>query len=242
MKAERDDSSMLNLPNMDWEESVPSFSCCDEFHNAIEPPVGSRSRTVSPMEADSCPSSSGMIEEWRKDTGSDWGDVMLMGDDDHHCHLDDDDDDNDILAGVRDPVARVLLDASAVAIADDVPSIDEFLVGHSSEKFDFEFQDDQSLPLPPPPHEEESPDSRIVKIPGSPKSFQDLYKETLTNLKESMKRSRETRKSLQGISPQTRRYPRRNSVAQVVSSVESSSRQIDRCLYPEYDFQRRDTR
>ena len=56
--------------------------------------------------------------------------------------------------------------------------------------------------------------------------FEERYKSTLSKLAESMKRSQETRKSLQMKTPKTNNYQRSNSVTGVISSIEMSSQQL----------------
>lgn len=56
--------------------------------------------------------------------------------------------------------------------------------------------------------------------------FDERYKDTLTKLAESMKRSQETRKSLQMKTPKTKDYTRTKSVSGVLSSIEKSSQQL----------------
>jgi hypothetical protein len=56
--------------------------------------------------------------------------------------------------------------------------------------------------------------------------FEERYKLTLSKLAESMKRSQETRKSLQMKTPKTKNYQRSNSVTGVISSIEMSSQQL----------------
>ena len=57
-------------------------------------------------------------------------------------------------------------------------------------------------------------------------AFEERYKTTLSKLSESMKRSQETRKSLQMRTPKTTNYQRSNSVTGVISSIEMSSQQL----------------
>jgi hypothetical protein len=57
-------------------------------------------------------------------------------------------------------------------------------------------------------------------------AFEERYKLTLSKLAESMKRSQETRKSLQMKTPKTTNYQRSNSVTGVISSIEMSSQQL----------------
>jgi hypothetical protein len=56
--------------------------------------------------------------------------------------------------------------------------------------------------------------------------FDERYKATLSKLAESMKRSQETRKSLQMKTMKTDNYQRRNSVSGVLTSIEKSSQQL----------------
>ena len=56
--------------------------------------------------------------------------------------------------------------------------------------------------------------------------FNDQYKETLSKLAESMKRSQETRKCLQMKTPKTQDYQRQKSVTGVLTSIEMSSQQL----------------
>jgi hypothetical protein len=56
--------------------------------------------------------------------------------------------------------------------------------------------------------------------------FEERYKSTLQKLTESMKRSQETRKSLQMQTPKTIGYSRRNSVSGVLKSIEKSTKQL----------------
>ena len=56
--------------------------------------------------------------------------------------------------------------------------------------------------------------------------FDQRYKVTLKKLAESMKRSQETRKSLQIQTPSTAEYSRRKSVSGVLMSIEKSSKQL----------------
>ena len=59
-----------------------------------------------------------------------------------------------------------------------------------------------------------------------PLPFEERYKSTLSKLAESMKRSQETRKSLQMKTTKTTNYQRSNSVTGVISSIEMSSQQL----------------
>lgn len=56
--------------------------------------------------------------------------------------------------------------------------------------------------------------------------FEVRYEATLKKLEESMRRSQETRKSLTMKTTKTEKYERTNSVCGVISSIESSSRQL----------------
>lgn len=56
--------------------------------------------------------------------------------------------------------------------------------------------------------------------------FDERYKATISKLAESMKRSQETRKSLQMKTPKTHDYQRRTSVSGVLNSIEKSSEQL----------------
>lgn len=56
--------------------------------------------------------------------------------------------------------------------------------------------------------------------------FEVRYQATLKKLEESMRRSQETRKSLTMKTSKTEKYERNHSVSGVVSSIESSSRQL----------------
>jgi hypothetical protein len=60
--------------------------------------------------------------------------------------------------------------------------------------------------------------------------FDERYKATLSKLAESMKRSQETRKSLQMKTPKTKNYQRNHSVTGVLSSIEMSSQQLQSYL------------
>jgi hypothetical protein len=87
---------------------------------------------------------------------------------------------------------------------------------------------------------EESPSTSQSTPPGTSSQPQlelpvaagmdDVFKETFKKLTESMKRSQETRQSLRMTTAKTDKYPRRASVSKVLSSIESSSRQIDSYL------------
>ncbi|OEU14696.1 hypothetical protein FRACYDRAFT_241251 [Fragilariopsis cylindrus CCMP1102] len=59
---------------------------------------------------------------------------------------------------------------------------------------------------------------------------QKRYQEILKKLEESMKRSQETRKSLTMKTPKTEEYNRTKSITGVISSIESSSRQLNAYL------------
>jgi hypothetical protein len=65
---------------------------------------------------------------------------------------------------------------------------------------------------------------------GAEVAFEERYKTTLSKLAESMKRSQETRKSLQMKTPKTTNYQRSNSVTGVISSIEMSSQQLQSYL------------
>lgn len=56
--------------------------------------------------------------------------------------------------------------------------------------------------------------------------FEERYKATLSKLAESMRRSQETRKSLQMTTSHTKDYSRNSSVSGVISSIEKSSQQL----------------
>jgi hypothetical protein len=58
----------------------------------------------------------------------------------------------------------------------------------------------------------------------------DLFKNTLNKLTQSMKRSAESRRSLKIKTEHTQEYERSLCVHQILQSVESSSRQVDSCL------------
>jgi len=68
--------------------------------------------------------------------------------------------------------------------------------------------------------------------PSSPSPIlnQERYQEILKKLEASMKRSQETRKSLTMKTPKMKKYTRRDSVTGVLSSIESSSRQLQTFL------------
>lgn len=61
-------------------------------------------------------------------------------------------------------------------------------------------------------------------------SLEEQYRQTLQKLTESMQRSQETRKSLQMKTPKTEKYPRRQSVSKVLTSIEQSSKQLQEYL------------
>lgn len=75
---------------------------------------------------------------------------------------------------------------------------------------------------------DESPPSTIDEVVNDTIQvpFEERYKMTMTKLAESMKRSQETRKSLQMRTPKTKDYQRSNSVTGVISSIEMSSQQL----------------
>ena len=75
---------------------------------------------------------------------------------------------------------------------------------------------------------DESPPSTIDEVVNDTIQvpFEERYKMTMTKLAESMKRSQETRKSLQMRTPKTKNYQRSNSVTGVISSIEMSSQQL----------------
>lgn len=60
--------------------------------------------------------------------------------------------------------------------------------------------------------------------------FEERYQATLQKLAESMKRSQETRKSLQMKTPKTEEYSRHSSVKCVLSSIEKSTQQLQNYL------------
>jgi len=57
--------------------------------------------------------------------------------------------------------------------------------------------------------------------------FDERYKATLKKLSESMKRSQQTRKSLQMKTTKTEKYSRKSSVTGVLSSIEKSTQQLE---------------
>lgn len=61
--------------------------------------------------------------------------------------------------------------------------------------------------------------------------FEERYQETLQKLQESMKRSQETRQSLRMKTFKTETYTRTSSVSGVLSSIETSSQQLQKCLH-----------
>jgi hypothetical protein len=65
--------------------------------------------------------------------------------------------------------------------------------------------------------------------------FDQRYKATLQKLAESMKRSQETRKSLQMQTPKTAGYSRRKSVSGVLQSIEKSSKELQFYLQKNVD-------
>jgi hypothetical protein len=75
-------------------------------------------------------------------------------------------------------------------------------------------------------------DDQVCTIAASNTSFpfDERYKATLSKLAESMKRSQETRKSLQMKTPKTEDYQRKHSVTGVISSIEMSSQQLQSYL------------
>ena len=200
-----------------WEEAA-----ADQSSARVLDANPSHSRTVSPSLED--PSSSAVdTDEWHQET-SDWDDVVLMtNSDDHECRL----HFQDSPIGPR----SIMLDSSfCSASADPVPSIDEFLVGNLSDTIELKLSDFEAPELPPPPPGSDE----ATEIPESPKDFHELYCTRLSNLKKSMKRSRESRKCLHAVSPQTKKYHRRKSISQVTLSSETSSRQIDQYLNPDF--------
>eukprot|EP00536_Pseudo-nitzschia_multiseries_P015998 jgi/Psemu1/44546/gm1.44546_g len=60
----------------------------------------------------------------------------------------------------------------------------------------------------------------------SPVTDHERYQEIMKKLEASMKRSQETRKSLTMKTPETKKYKRRRKVTGVLSSIETSSRQL----------------
>jgi hypothetical protein len=60
--------------------------------------------------------------------------------------------------------------------------------------------------------------------------FEERYKATLSKLAESMRRSQQTRKSLSMKTTKTAKYPRKNSVSGVLSSIEKSSMELQSYL------------
>lgn len=200
---------------------LPPMDRWDEVMSEANP---THSRTVSP----SLEPSSYSFDEWHQDNG--WDEVVLMGDDNEEgCHLHFQDS---LIAP-----SSIMLDPSLVGSADPVPSIDEFLVGHTSDNIEIELEDFEAPELPPPPPGSAA-DEKDTEMPDSPKDFNELYRTTLTNLKESMKRTRESRKCLHAVSPQTKKHPRSKSISHILNKVENSSRQIDQCLDPDF-FKRR---
>jgi hypothetical protein len=69
-------------------------------------------------------------------------------------------------------------------------------------------------------------DAALTDKTTSSLPFDQRYKVTLKKLAESMKRSQETRKSLQMQTPSTAEYSRRKSVSGVLMSIEKSSKQL----------------
>lgn len=210
------------LPPMDcWDEYVSGSALSPKGIAKYNPP---RSRTVSPSLPEP-PSNS--FEEWQKD--NDWDEVVFLGDDDHECHFQDSPSRNN----------SIILDGSAVIGADHVPSIDEFLVKQQSDNMEIDIGETEELDLPT----SSSGSKGDTEMPGSDCSmdFRELYRKTLTNLKESMKKSQKSRSCLKAMSANTTTCPRRHSICQVLHRVETSSRQIDQCLDPDF-FQRRSNR
>lgn len=201
---------------MDWEIMIPDSSGLSKKRKNEK---ALRGHTVSPS-LELAPS----FEEWQTENA--WDEIVLLGDDDHECHFDDS-------AFVP---KSFLLDPALVGFPESVPSVDEFLVGHTSDNIEIELGNLDAPELPPPPPSS----SDDTDTQDSPRNFEELYRKTLTKLKASMKRTRESRKCLHAIFPQTKKYARRNSISQVLHKVENSSRQIDTYLNPDA-FQRRDT-
>ena len=67
---------------------------------------------------------------------------------------------------------------------------------------------------------------------------QERYQEILKKLEASMKRSQETRKSLTMKTPKTEEYNRSSSVTGVLSSIETSSKQLQTFLQTVQQMQR----
>lgn len=70
----------------------------------------------------------------------------------------------------------------------------------------------------------------VVTDAPSPVMNQERYQEIIKKLEASMKRSQESRKSLYMKTPKMKEYTRKGSVTGVLSSIESSSRQIQTFL------------
>jgi len=74
-----------------------------------------------------------------------------------------------------------------------------------------------------------SSSNSTVRLPCA-EGMDDLFKNTLHKLTESMKRSAESRRSLKIKTEHTQEYERSLCVHQILQSVENSSRQVDTCL------------
>jgi hypothetical protein len=82
------------------------------------------------------------------------------------------------------------------------------------------------LPLTEPPDKTTTTAPAFEEACISSLPFEERYQATLKKLQESMNRSQETRKSLTMKTCKTEKYTRIQSVSQVLSSILSSSRQL----------------
>ena len=193
------------------------------------------------------------FEEWQKQE-NDWDDVVVMmgvDDDDHDVS-----NMNDILSNIEteEDTYRIFLESPLPSSSCNQDSangnagesiVDEFLVGQASDYIEIEVEYDAACnkwPDPPgaPTKLNKKKDikecSAVIKkeISATNKSMvatknviqKELYKTRLTNLKQSMKRSMESRHSLRMGSSETEKNARQKIISQVLRSVEYSSRQI----------------
>lgn len=82
------------------------------------------------------------------------------------------------------------------------------------------------LPLTEPPDKTTTTAPAFEEACISSLPFEERYQARLKNLQESMNRSQETRKSLTMKTCKTEKYKRIQSLSQVLSSIHSSSRQL----------------
>ena len=211
--------------------------------------LSSANRIVSPSPPllEGCSS----FDQWQP--GHEWDDVVLLA----GPQEDEDETMDDVLLDLTENKESSLLDSALMDVTSNtVPSIDEFLVDQPDDELSLPEEEKEEVlaEFEPPsskkdatkpkakPKPQPKPTSDIPKkkrpLPTPNYPFEDQYTQRLCRLKDSMRRSRQSRQSLCVSSPQTHQYSRRQSISQILHQIARSSHQIDNCyLDPDYLMQ-----